>query len=94
MIYKLNNKEYETKEVNFREMLKMEKCGVDITTLGKANTFNQIACMVSYITGLTKEKAINEIEAHLDNGGTFEDVINCFDFLTESDFFKKVGANK
>lgn len=94
MIYKLNNKEYETKEVNFREIVKMEKCGVDIANLGKGNTFAQTCCMVSYITGLSKDKALDEIDEHLNNGGTFEDVIKCFEVLTESDFFKKVGAKK
>ena len=92
MIYKLNNKEYETKEVTFRELVKMEKCGVDITTLGTSNTFGQAVCMVSYITGLSKEKATDEIDAHINNGGSIEDVFKCFEVLTNSDFFKKVGA--
>lgn len=94
MIYKLNNKEYEVKDITFREIVKMEKCGVDIMTLGKGNTFGQAVAMVSYITGLSKEKALDEIEAHLDNGGTLNDVIKCFEIFEDSDFFKKVGANK
>ena len=94
MIYKLNNKEYETKELNFREIVKMEKCGVDITNLGKGNTFAQTCCMVSYITGLSKEKSAEEIDSHLDNGGTIEEVFKCFEVISTSDFFKKVGAKK
>ena len=94
MLFKLNNKEYETKELNFREILKMEKCGVDIMTLGKSNTFNQAVCMISYITGLSKDKVTNEIDEHLENGGTIEDIFKCFEVLTESNFFNKVGANK
>ena len=94
MLFKLNNKEYETKEINFRELLKMEKCGVDILTLGKSQTFNQAICMISYITGLSKDKAIEEVDEHLANGGNIEDVFKCFEVLTESDFFNKVGATK
>lgn len=94
MLFKLNNKEYETKEINFRELVKMEKCGVDILTLGKGQTFNQAICMISYITGLSKDKAIEEVDEHLAKGGNIEDVLKCFEVLTESDFFNKVGATK
>ena len=94
MLFKLNNKEYETKEVNFREIVKMEKAGVDIMTLGKKDTFNQAVCMISYITGLSKEKVYDEIDSHMENGGTIEDIFKCFEVLTESDFFNKVGAKK
>lgn len=94
MIYKLNNKEYEVKNITFREIVKMEKCGVDIMTLGKSNTFGQAVAMISYITGLSNNKVMDEIDAHLENGGTLEEVIKCFEVLTESDFFNKVGAKK
>lgn len=95
MIYKLNNKEYQTKDINFREMVKMEKCGVNIMTLGKdSNLFGQAVCMVSYITGLSKEKSADEIDSHLDNGGTIEEVFKCFEVISTSDFFKKVGVKK
>lgn len=94
MIYKLNNKEYETKEITFGELVKIEKAGVDIMTLGKSNTFSQAVAMISYITGLSKDKVMKECDEHLNNGGDFEDIFQCFNCLTESDFFNKVGAKK
>ena len=89
MIYKLNDKEYETKEINFRELVKMEKCGVNLTAISD-NTFTQAECIISYITGLSKDKVEKEIDEHFENGGTIEEVFKCFNILTESDFFKKV----
>ena len=94
MEYTLNGKTYEVKEINFREIVKMEKCGVDLTTLGKKNTMTQIGAMVSYITGLPFDKALTEIDTHLENGGTFEEVAKCFEAIADSDFFKKMGAKK
>ena len=94
MLYKLNNKEYETKEVNFREILKMEKCGVNLMTLGDKISFDQAVCMVSYVTGLSKDKAITEIDEDLANGGNLEDIFKCFEVLTTSDFFNKVGVKR
>lgn len=94
MIYKLNNKEYEVKEITFGEIVKMEKKGVDLLTLGKSNTFSQAVAMISYITGLPQEKVMIECNEHIENGGSIDDIFQCFNCLTESDFFNKVGAKK
>lgn len=94
MEYTLNGKTYELKEVTFREVVKMEKCGVDLMTLGKKNTMTQIGAMVSYITGLSFDKALDEIDAHIQNGGTLDDVTKCLTYLADSDFFKQAGAKK
>ena len=88
MIFTLNNKQYEAKEVkSFRELCKMEKCGVDITAL-KEHSLNNAVGMISYITGLSKDKVYEEIDAHKKNGGSMEDIFKCFEILTECDFFK------
>ena len=91
MIYKLNEKEYETKEITFKEVVKMEKCGVNFNAMDNA-TFSQAEALISYITGLSKDKVDFEIEEHLKKGGNIEEVLLCFTILTESDFFKKVGV--
>ena len=94
MTYKLNNKEYNfDKEINFREILKMEKCGVSFTKL-EDEPFNQAIGMVSYVTGLDKAKTLKEIDEHFENGGSFDDIIAFLNVLVNCDFFKKVGAKK
>jgi len=94
MLFKLNNKEYDfNKEITFRELLKMEKCGVALTKI-ENEPINQATSMVCYVTGLSKEKAIKEIEEHYANGGSISDILDFLNILLESNFFKKVGAKK
>ena len=94
MTYKLNNKEYNfDKEITFRELLKMEKCGVALAKI-EDEPFNQAVGMVSYVTGLDKAKTLKEIDEHFANGGDVNDIIAFLNVLTNCDFFKKVGAKK
>ncbi len=93
MNYKLNEKEYETKEITFKEVVKMEKCGVNFNAIENAS-FSQAEALISYITGLSKDKVDFEIDEHLKKGGSIEEVFLCFNVLIESDFFKKVGVKK
>ena len=91
MIFNLNGKEYETKEVTFGEVIKMERCGVNFNAID-SKSFTQALAMIVYITKLSIDKVQREIDEHLEKGGNIEDIFKCFEVLTESDFFKKVGA--
>ncbi len=90
MEYKLNGKTYTTKELDFLELVNLEKAGVSIQDLNNlANKpFGTILNFVCYVTGLNKADANKEITAHLKNGGTMEEVAECIKVLTDSDFFK------
>ena len=90
MDYVLNGKTYHTKEIDFLEMTKLEKCGISIKDLENVaeKPFGTILNCVCYITGLTPEQANKEITEHKKKGGTFEEIASCLNLLTESDFFK------
>lgn len=96
MTITLNGKTYETKKkITFYEITKIEQAGVNLFDLAEGkNMLSSVLGMVCYITGLTPEKASEEIESHLENGGSVDDIVSCFNVLLESDFFKKAVATK
>lgn len=90
MIYTINGKNYESKQFDFAALVKLEECGVsmsDFTKLDKPLTL--IVALTAWLMDCSKEKATKEINEHLSNGGTFEDLVKIFETIKESDFFKK-----
>lgn len=94
MEYKLNGKNYTTKELDFLGMCELEEKGLTMKSLQKMESepFTPILACVCYITGLTKEQANKEITAHLKNGGSFEEIAKCTEIL--ADFFKLAGLKE
>lgn len=90
----LNGKEYEINEkVDFGTICELEEAGVELFALGKGEkTFSQIRNLIAYFTGLTKEEANEEIEEHLLNGGSLDQVSELIGLIAESDFFQKMVA--
>lgn len=92
----LNGKEYEVNEkITFGTICDMEESGVDLIALSNGGkTLSQIRNIVAYFTGLSKDEASEEIEKHLENGGTLESVAELIGFIANSDFFQKMVATQ
>ncbi len=91
MIYKINGKEYESKDFDFGALAKLEECGVTMTDLQnvKNKPMTLILGLVAWVIDCSKEDAIEEINEHIKNGGTLKDLMKIFDSLKNSDFFIK-----
>ena len=90
MTITINGKNYETKEFDFAALVKIEDCGVtleDLTSIKKP--LNLIVALVAWITNKSKNDAIKEINDHLENGGSLEDLTKVAEDIKNSDFFQK-----
>lgn len=88
---KVNGKVYPAKEIDFNFMCLLEVEGVQATRLNK-NIFNTVKCYVEYCMGVDGETAGAEINQHIINGGTLNDITDIFSKKAEeSDFFQALS---
>lgn len=80
---KLNGKEYPVPVIkSFKDMAKLELKGVKIMALMDRSFFDpenlatSFVKGVSYYTGLPFDEALDEMDAHITNGGTIDDIID------------------
>lgn len=92
-IFTLNNKEYEVDtKIDFGAICEMEEYGVDLMALANSKqTFSQMRNITAYFTKLDLDEATEEINQHILNGGSINDLIVLFNIIAESDFFQKMG---
>lgn len=89
--FTVNGKEYKAKAFDFNLMCDFEDMGLSIADMGK----KPIALVRAYFalcTGRDKEFAGKEMETHIMNGGTFDDIANAMsDEMEKSDFFRSLN---
>lgn len=90
---KINGKEYQLKNIDFGAMCELEELGFDIKNVEK-KSFSTIRALVAFTMGVSIEKAGQEIEEHLANGGKFDDFAPISQSFSESDFFTKLLSQK
>lgn len=92
----INNHIYPNVYIGFNVMCKWARLGIDISNT--ENAMMSFPLIQAYVAELMKsdlEKAGNEIDAHLMNGGTFEDIANGLtEAFTESGFFRAIGKSE
>ena len=89
----INSKEYEVPEINFGTMCELEDMGIDILNI-QNKSFNFIRGLVTLTIGGNLQKATEEIDAHLNNGGSIDDFVALIEAVTNSDFFQKAAKQK
>ena len=85
---KVNNKEYPTPVLNFSNMTKMENQGLTVSNLSdRPLTF--LAAFVALAMDADLTAAQEEIDAHLSNGGSLDEITDELNMaVDESGFFK------
>lgn len=90
---KINGKNYKMPELNFNAMCNLEDMGVSITSLDK-KPMATIRGFIALAIG-DPEKAGKELEEHIVNGGTLDDIISDITkAVSESGFFQALSAKQ
>lgn len=93
----INNKIYPNIYVGFNVMCKWAKMGVDISSANDnpMQAFPMMQAYVAEVMKTTPEKAGDAIDAHLANGGSFEDIAEGLtEAFNESGFFQALNKGE
>jgi hypothetical protein len=89
--FKINGKEYKAKAFDFNLMCDIEDMGLSISDMGKKNMsftrayFSLCACQGKEISG-------KELEQHMINGGSIDDLVSVMnEEMEKSDFFRSLN---
>ena len=91
--FTVNNIECTAKAFDFNLICDLEDMGI---TMQEASNkpMSMVRAYFALCTGRNREYAGKEMEKHLLNGGTFEDVMNVMSAeMEKSDFFRKITEN-
>lgn len=90
---KINGTEYALKKIKFSSMLKLEQLGLSLSKLENINdcVFETLTALAAFVMNCTVEKAAAEIDAHLEKGGSFNDLTPLIEMLTKSPFFTEMS---
>ena len=89
--FKLNGKKVTPKPITFNTICDLEDRGFDISEMG-THTMSFIRVFVALWEKISIEKAGDEIEAHINNGGDIAVLMDAItDAINESGFFKGAG---
>lgn len=93
----INNKIYPNIYIGFNVMCKWARMGIDISS-ATDNPMQAFPMMQAYVAELMKttpEKAGDEIDEHLKNGGDFNDIANGLtEAFSESGFFQALNKSE
>lgn len=91
---KINGNEYKIPELNFNTMCMLEDMGVPLTSMDK-KLLSTVRGFVSLAMNGDSEKAGREIEAHLANGGNFDEIMKDIErAVKESGFFRTLSKSQ
>lgn len=88
---KINNKKYKIPELNFNTICMLEEMGVQLPEIDK-RIFSTIRGFVALAMDGDFEKAGKEIEEHIKNGGSFDEILKEINSAVEgSGFFQTIN---
>ncbi len=89
--FKINGKEYKAKAFDFNLMCDIEDMGLAISDMGKKN-MSLVRAYFSLCTGNGKEFSGKEIEQHIINGGSIDELVSVMnEEMEKSDFFRSLN---
>lgn len=95
MTYIINGKEYKEKRFDFAALVKLEECGVSMNDFASVSRpLTLIVGLVAWVMDCDKEKATQEINEHLEKGGSLDDCLKILESVKDSDFFQKAMQKK
>lgn len=91
--FTINGKEYHSeKEIDFKAVYAMSKMGLKVMSLSDEDPWELMVCLVSYLAGISKERALNELNDHFKNGGKMSDLEPLIEYFGNGDFFRQMQA--
>lgn len=88
---KINNKIYKIPELNYNTICILEEMGISLTDMDK-RVFSTVRGFVALAMNGDYEKAGEEIEEHLKNGGSLDEVLEEINkAVEESGFFQALN---
>lgn len=89
-MFTINNKEYEDAKLTFGDLVRLEEQGIDFNNIADS-TFKTVVIFLSVAMKCSMSEAIEEINAHIENGNDFNDLIEIINTMVdESAFFKNL----
>lgn len=92
--FTLNNRRYEAREFDFNLICDLQEMGINILDMSgmRNNPVTAIRAYASLCIGADKETAGEEIQAHVINGGGFDEILTAMQkMMEESDFFQALN---
>lgn len=89
-VFNINGKSYRAKEFDFNLLCDLEDQGLSLEDIDK-KPMSLIRTYLAFCGNVTKEQAGRELEAHIENGGKFDDVVQVMsDQMSNSGFFRAI----
>lgn len=89
-LFNVNGKSYKAREFDFNLLCDLEEQGLSLEDIDK-KPMSLIRTYLAFCADITKEQAGREIEAHLENGGKFNDVVEAMSAqMSNSGFFRSL----
>lgn len=89
--FKVNGKEIIGAEITFGTVRKMTKLGVDFNNI-TADLPGLVSAYVTVSTHASQDTVDRELQAHIVNGGNFDEILDAFqNEMDESDFFQALA---
>lgn len=90
-LFVINNKQYRAREFDFNFLCDLEEQNLSLEDIDK-KPMSLIRAYLAFSANITKEQAGAEIEAHLENGGAFNDVVDVMSAqMQDSGFFRSIN---
>ena len=89
--FTVNGKKVKAREADFNFLCDLGENGIEMSDIGK-KPLNAIRQYVAFCMGVSAEVAGSELNAHIINGGNFEEIVNVFrEKMEESGFFRALN---
>lgn len=86
--FTINGKLYQAREITFNTICELEDAGVSLTEI-ESKPISTVRSYLAVCAGGNKEAAGKEIEQHIINGGSLDEIMTAFrEELADSDFFQ------
>jgi hypothetical protein len=86
--FTINGKLYQAREITFNTICELEDAGVSLTEI-EQKPISTVRSYFAICLGGNKEYAGQEIEKHIINGGSLDEIMTAFrEELADSDFFQ------
>lgn len=93
-IFTVNGKSYKAKEFDFNFMCDLEDQNLSLEDIDK-KPMSLVRAYLAFSAGISKENAGAEIEAHLENGGKFNDIVEIMgQQMQDSGFFRSIRKDE
>ena len=90
-LFTVNGKSYKAKEFDFNFLCDLENKNLSLEDIDR-KPLSLIRAYLAFSGNMTEEVAGREVEAHLENGGEFKDIVDAMsEQMKDSGFFRSIN---